>query len=171
MSEPIIAARQLHKHFGAVVAANDVTLEFGAGEIVGIIGANGAGKTTFVNMVTGYIKPDQGRILFRGKDVTRLSPREVTRLGIRRSFQVAQLFPNLCVRDNVISRARLRRARAAFADRRAALDRAHCARRRDPRAARAGGCRRARDHRAAAGAAQASRHRARHGRPLGGVAA
>ena len=102
MNEPIIAARQLHKHFGAVVAASDVTLEFGAGEVVGIIGANGAGKTTFVNMVTGYIKPDQGRILFRGKDVTRLSPREVTRLGIRRSFQVAQLFPNLCVRDNVI---------------------------------------------------------------------
>jgi branched-chain amino acid transport system ATP-binding protein len=53
-------------------------------------------------MVTGYLKPDEGRILFRGTDITGLQPREVTRLGIRRSFQVAQLFPNLTVRDNVL---------------------------------------------------------------------
>ena len=79
-----------------------MTVEIAAGETVGIIGANGAGKTTFVNMVTGYLKPDEGVILFRGVDITRMPPREVTRLGIRRSFQVAQLFPNLSVRDNVL---------------------------------------------------------------------
>ena len=102
MSEPIVAARGLKKRFGAVVAADDVTVEIRPREILGVIGANGAGKTTFVNMVTGYLKPDEGTILFRGTDITPLPPREVTRLGIRRSFQVAQLFPNLSVRDNIL---------------------------------------------------------------------
>ena len=102
MSAPLFAARGLDKRFGAVVAADNVTVEIAAGETVGIIGANGAGKTTFVNMVTGYLKPDDGVILFRGADITRMPPREVTRLGIRRSFQVAQLFPNLSVRDNAL---------------------------------------------------------------------
>jgi ABC-type branched-subunit amino acid transport system ATPase component len=102
VSAPLFAARGLDKRFGAVVAADNVTVEIAAGEIVGIIGPNGAGKTTFVNMVTGYLKPDDGVILFRGADITRMPPREVTRLGIRRSFQVAQLFPNLSVRDNAL---------------------------------------------------------------------
>jgi branched-chain amino acid transport system ATP-binding protein len=102
MIAPLIAAKGLCKRFGAVVAADNVTVEIAPGETVGIIGANGAGKTTFVNMVTGYLKPDEGVILFRGAEITRMPPREVTRLGIRRSFQVAQLFPNLSVRDNVL---------------------------------------------------------------------
>jgi branched-chain amino acid transport system ATP-binding protein len=102
MSEHVIAARNLKKRFGAVVAADDVTVEIRPREILGVIGANGAGKTTFVNMVTGYLKPDEGTILFRGTDITRLPPRDVTRLGIHRSFQVAQLFPNLSVRDNIL---------------------------------------------------------------------
>jgi branched-chain amino acid transport system ATP-binding protein len=102
MRQPLIATTALNKRFGAVVAADNVSVEIVAGETVGIIGANGAGKTTFVNMVTGYLKPDDGVVLFRGVDITPMSPREVTRLGIRRSFQVAQLFPNLSVRDNVL---------------------------------------------------------------------
>ena len=102
MDAPLIAARGLSKRFGAVVAADNVTVEVATGETVGIIGANGAGKTTFVNMVTGYLKPDEGTILFRGADITAMPPRAVTRLGIRRSFQVAQLFPNLSVRDNAL---------------------------------------------------------------------
>ncbi len=101
MNGPILSAKGLHKYFGAVVAADDVSVDIAAGVTVGIIGANGAGKTTFVNMVTGYLKPDRGQILFGGADITRLSPRQITRLGVRRSFQVAQLFPNLSVRDNV----------------------------------------------------------------------
>ena len=102
MNAPLIATRGLYKRFGAVVAVDNVTVEITPGETVGIIGANGAGKTTFVNIVTGYLKPDEGVILFRGVDITAMPPREVTRLGIRRSFQVAQLFPNLSVRDNVL---------------------------------------------------------------------
>jgi len=102
MSAPVIAAKGLQKRFGAVVAADDVSVEIAPGVTVGIIGANGAGKTTFVNMVTGYMKPDEGQILFQDRDITSLSPREVTRLGVRRSFQVAQLFPALSIRDNVL---------------------------------------------------------------------
>jgi branched-chain amino acid transport system ATP-binding protein len=102
MTDPILAAKGLEKRFGSVVAADGVTVDLAPCVTVGIIGANGAGKTTFVNMVTGYLKPDQGQILFRGADITRLPPREVSRLGIRRSFQVAQLFPNLSIRDNVL---------------------------------------------------------------------
>ena len=102
MNAPLIATRGLYKRFGAVVAVDNVTVEIAPGETVGIIGANGAGKTTFVNIVTGYLKPDEGVILFRGVDITPMPPREVTRIGIRRSFQVAQLFPNLSVRDNAL---------------------------------------------------------------------
>jgi len=102
MNAPLIATRGLYKRFGAVVAVDNVTVEIAPGETVGVIGANGAGKTTFVNIVTGYLKPDEGVILFRGVDITPMSAREVTRLGIRRSFQMPQLFPNLSVRDNVL---------------------------------------------------------------------
>ena len=102
MNAPLIATRGLYKRFGAVVAVDNVTVEIAPGETVGVIGANGAGKTTFVNIVTGYLKPDEGIILFRGVDITPMSAREVTRLGIRRSFQMPQLFPNLSVRDNAL---------------------------------------------------------------------
>jgi branched-chain amino acid transport system ATP-binding protein len=69
--------------------------------VVGLIGTNGAGKTTFINMITGYLKPDSGRILYDGRDITSLSPREVTRIGICRSFQIPQLFDSLTVRENL----------------------------------------------------------------------
>ena len=72
MNAPLVAAKGLYKHFGAVVAADSVTVEIAHGETVGIIGANGAGKTTFVNMVTGYLKPDEGVILSSRRDITQL---------------------------------------------------------------------------------------------------
>lgn len=102
MSAPVLAARGLHKRFGAVIGADDVSVEIAPEVTVGIIGANGAGKTTFVNIVTGYLKPDAGQVLFQGRDITGLSPREITRLGVRRAFQVAQLFPALPIQDNVL---------------------------------------------------------------------
>ena len=68
------------------------------GAVWSLIGSNGAGKTTFVNMVTGYIKPDRGKILFDGRNITDYSPRKIARAGIRRSFQI----PQLCVELNVI---------------------------------------------------------------------
>ncbi len=102
MSGSLVSARGLFKRFGSVIAADNVSVELCPRERVGIIGANGAGKTTFVNIVTGYLKPDDGSIFFRGIDITGMTPREITRLGIRRSFQVSQLFSNLSVRDTVL---------------------------------------------------------------------
>lgn len=102
MSSVLLEAKGLNKRFGAVVAADNVSIALEPGITASIIGANGAGKTTFVNMVTGHVKPDQGQILFDGVDITHLQPREVTRRGLCRSFQVAQLFPNLSARDNVV---------------------------------------------------------------------
>src|SRR4030095_411632 len=72
------------------------------GEVVGVIGSNGAGKTTFINMVTGYLKPTTGTITFRGNDITGLRPREVVRHGACRSFQVSQLFRELTVIEHML---------------------------------------------------------------------
>ncbi|MCR9072790.1 MAG: ABC transporter ATP-binding protein [Alphaproteobacteria bacterium] len=98
----ILQASNLNKTFGAVTAAKDINVAVAKNEIVGIIGANGAGKTTFVNMVTGWLPPTSGTVRFDGKDITGLAPRRITRLGICRSFQVAQVFMTATVFDNLM---------------------------------------------------------------------
>lgn len=92
----------LSKHFGALVAANNVSMEIGAGEIVGIIGTNGAGKTTFVNMITGYLHPSSGHIWLGDEEITGLRPMDIARRGVGRSFQVAQLFSGLSAFENLL---------------------------------------------------------------------
>ncbi len=99
---PLLETRALQKSFGAVVAARDISVAAKRGERLGLIGNNGAGKTTFVNMVTGYIRPDQGRILLDGGDITDLRPRAVSRQGVSRSFQMPQLFPSLTPEENLL---------------------------------------------------------------------
>ncbi len=101
----ILAVRDLEKTFGRIVAARDISLDIPAGQTVGIIGANGAGKTTFVNMITGHLRPSRGTIAFEGREISGLASRDITRLGISRSFQVAQIFPSLDVFDNVCAAA------------------------------------------------------------------
>jgi branched-chain amino acid transport system ATP-binding protein len=98
----ILETRGLAKSFGAVTAAADINVTVDEGEIVGVIGANGAGKTTFINMVTGYLQPRAGTIRFRGRDIIGLPPRQVVRAGVCRSFQVSQLFRELTVLDNML---------------------------------------------------------------------
>jgi branched-chain amino acid transport system ATP-binding protein len=98
----ILDARGLNKSFGAVTAANDVHAAIDQDSVVGLIGTNGAGKTTFINMITGYLKPDSGTIQFEGRDITRLPPRDITRLGISRSFQIPQLYSSLTVFENMM---------------------------------------------------------------------
>jgi branched-chain amino acid transport system ATP-binding protein len=98
----LLEAHGVNKRFGAVVAAADIHIGIAAGERVSLIGSNGAGKTTFVNMITGYLKPDEGRILLAGRDITPLHPRAITRLGVARSFQIPQLYADLTVLDNML---------------------------------------------------------------------
>lgn len=99
---PVLSARGLDKRFGAVVAAAAIDLDVRAGEKVSLIGSNGAGKTTFVNMVTGYLRPDRGEILLNGESVAGLSPRLVARRGICRSFQIPQVAVELTALENVL---------------------------------------------------------------------
>jgi branched-chain amino acid transport system ATP-binding protein len=98
----ILEARGLNKSFGAVTAAADINVSVEADTVVGLIGGNGAGKTTFINMITGYLKPDSGSIRYAGQDITQLVPRHVTQLGMCRSFQIPQLFNSLTVRENLL---------------------------------------------------------------------
>jgi branched-chain amino acid transport system ATP-binding protein len=107
----ILSVRGLEKTFGSVVAARDITLDVPREQAIGIIGANGAGKTTFVNMITGYIRPSKGSIQFEDRDITGLPPRTITRLGISRSFQVAQVFPSLTVFENMRAASAVAHAR------------------------------------------------------------
>ena len=97
----ILSVRDLEKTFGSVVAARDISLDVPREQTVGIIGANGAGKTTFINMITGHLRPSKGTICFEDRDITGRPSREITRLGVSRSFQVAQIFPSLTVFENM----------------------------------------------------------------------
>ena len=99
----IISVRDLEKTFGQVYAAKDITLDIDSEQVTGIIGANGAGKTTFVNMITGHLAPSKGTISFEGRVVSGLPSRTIARLGIARSFQMAQIFPSLSVEENVVT--------------------------------------------------------------------
>ena len=98
----ILRVESLEKRFGSVVAASDINLLVQPREVVAIIGTNGAGKTTFVNMVTGWLKPTAGRIIFREQVITGLVPRAVTRLGLCRSFQIPQVFGSRTMLDNIV---------------------------------------------------------------------
>ena len=97
----VLETRGLDKHFGGIIAANEVSLQIEKGARHALIGPNGAGKTTIVNLLTGVIKPTGGQILLDDKDITALEPHERVRLGIARTFQINQLFRGLTVLDNI----------------------------------------------------------------------
>ena len=99
---PVLVATGVNRSFGAVVAAADLNVSVAPESVVGLIGANGAGKTTFINMVTGYLKPSSGSIRCDGAELTALEPRRVTQLGVSRSFQIPQLFNTLSARENLL---------------------------------------------------------------------
>ena len=101
-SNTVLKASDLNKSFSGIVAAKDINVSITQGEIVGIIGANGAGKTVFVNMITGYLKPTSGSVEFLGKDITGIEPRDATHIGLCRSFQISQVFMTMSVKQNLM---------------------------------------------------------------------
>jgi len=112
-SAPLLAVEGISVQFGAVHALSQVSLEVRRGEILAIIGPNGAGKTTLLNVVSGFYPPSEGRILFEGRDRTRLRAPEVAALGVARTFQNVALFRGMTVLDNVMT-GRLLRMRGSF---------------------------------------------------------
>ncbi len=113
-SDAILATENLTKDFSGFVAVNGVTLEIKRGTIHALIGPNGAGKTTFFNLLTKFLNPTRGRIFYKGNDITTLSPADVARLGMVRSFQISAVFPHLSVLENV--RIALQRQRGGSFD-------------------------------------------------------
>ncbi len=101
MPEIILETHRLRREFGALVAVADVSIQVEAGTLHSIIGPNGAGKTTFFNLLSGSLKPTSGQVLFKGRDITRLPVHRTAHLGIGRSFQITNIFPNLTVLENI----------------------------------------------------------------------
>ena len=102
MTAPLLKVSGLKKSYGAIVAVDGVSFEVMPGEIFGVIGPNGSGKTTMFNSVLGQIEPDAGRIELDGRDITGLSPVELNQRGVGRTFQTLQVFGKMSVRDNLL---------------------------------------------------------------------
>ena len=102
MIGPVLKVSDLKKSYGAICAVRGVSFEVMPGEIFGVIGPNGSGKTTMFNSVLGQIAPDEGRIELNGRDITGRSPQELNHLGVGRTFQTLQVFGRMSVRDNLI---------------------------------------------------------------------
>ena len=114
MSDFILETEDLTKDFAGFVAVNGVSLRVARGTIHALIGPNGAGKTTCFNLLTKFLQPSRGRIVYKGQDITALAPADVARLGVVRSFQISAVFPHLTVLENV--RIALQRKRGGSYD-------------------------------------------------------
>src|SRR3984885_10438688 len=112
--EMILQTEDLTKEFAGFIAVNGVGLQVKRGTIHALIGPNGAGKTTCFNLLTKFLIPTRGRILFKGEDITALQPADVARLGLVRSFQISAVFPHMSVLENV--RIALQRRRGGSFD-------------------------------------------------------
>ncbi len=101
----MLEAKNITKRFGGLVALNNVTLTVKEGELLGLIGPNGSGKTTLFNVITGYYRPEGGRVYYNGQDITGLRPHKIVKMGIARTFQIPKPFGRLTVVENVMSAA------------------------------------------------------------------
>jgi branched-chain amino acid transport system ATP-binding protein len=110
----ILETRDLTKEFAGFVAVNGVNLKVERGTIHALIGPNGAGKTTCFNLLTKFLNPTRGQILYKGRDITGMQPADIARLGVVRSFQISAVFPHLTVLENV--RVALQRKRGGSFD-------------------------------------------------------
>ncbi len=111
---PLLETRRLTRAFGGLMAVTNVHFAVESGEIRAVIGPNGAGKTTFFNMIAGDLPPTAGQVIFKGRDITALPPHRRSRLGIGRSYQITNIFPDLTVLENVRVAAQTRRTTFRF---------------------------------------------------------
>jgi len=108
---PLLDVQGISKHFGGLLANDNISFTVSDGEIVGIIGPNGSGKSTLFNCITGFYRPDAGRILYRGRDITHLSADRICQIGIARTFQIVQVISDMTVLENVMTGAFLHNSR------------------------------------------------------------
>jgi len=101
-NEPILSVKNITKSFGGLIAIHDVSFDLHQGELLGIIGPNGSGKTTSINCITGFIRPESGEIRFRGRDITRMAPHRIAGMGIGRTFQIMRPYHTLPAFKNLI---------------------------------------------------------------------
>ena len=100
--EPILKVSGITKHFGGIKALSDVSFDVHEGEILGIIGPNGSGKTTVVNCITGFVKKTSGHVFFRGKDISRKPPHKIADMGVARTFQIMRPYYSLPAYKNLV---------------------------------------------------------------------
>jgi len=98
----ILEVREVKKKFNGLMVLKGVTMSVEAGKIVGLIGPNGAGKTTLFNVISGFVRPDSGSVVFSGREIVGLAPEEISRLGVRRTFQLLKLWEKLTVEQNIL---------------------------------------------------------------------
>lgn len=108
MRGAMLEVKNVTKRFGGLTALHNVSFEVEKGSIIGIIGPNGAGKTTLFNVITGFLKPEGGKIFYERNDITGMSPHEIAKMGIARTFQIVKPFPELTVEEAVRVGAYLR---------------------------------------------------------------
>lgn len=98
----MLEGERVSRHFGGLAAVTNVSFQINPGEVVGLIGPNGAGKTTLFNLISGALVPRAGTIRFKGQDITGLQPHRICRLGVARTFQSVQIFPDMSAVENVL---------------------------------------------------------------------
>ncbi len=118
-TSPLLEVQGVTKRFGGLLANDDVSFTVNDGEIVSIIGPNGAGKSTLFNCITGFSRPNAGRVLYYGKDITRFGADRICKMGIARTFQIVQIISDMTVLENAMTGAFLRSDRNGVARRKA----------------------------------------------------
>src|SRR5262249_8033333 len=101
MAEPLLRVENVSRRFGGLLAVNQASFAAEAGRITPLIGPNGAGKTTLFSIISGFLKPTEGRVLYDGTDIAGIPPHKLARRGIARTFQIVQPFAGLTVRENI----------------------------------------------------------------------
>jgi branched-chain amino acid transport system ATP-binding protein len=115
MSDTILTVESVSKRFAGRIALDAVSIEVARGSMTGVIGPNGSGKSTLFNVIAGTLRPDEGRVLVDGRDISRASAAQICGLGVARTFQISRLFAEMTVLENLIAVARGRDDRGAIA--------------------------------------------------------
>ena len=114
MTDRILVVENVSKRFAGRIALDSVSIDVARGSMTGVIGPNGSGKSTLFNIIAGTLRPDSGRVIVGGRDITRARPAEICGCGVARTFQISRLFAEMTVLENLVAVARGRDDRAAI---------------------------------------------------------